>query len=184
MLSRFVIALLSRSKHLLISWLQWLSTVILEPKKIKSVIASTFSPSICHEMIGPDAMILLFEYWVSSQLFHSSLSPSSRGSLVPLHFLPLEWYHLHIWGCLYFSRQSWFQLVIQYYVISKDRNVLSDSRATAWPNLIPQKLPLPLSLPCKARSSSKRTRSSSKWWKDGTLFLLSSDIRILPWCLF
>ena len=35
--------------------------------------------------------------------FHSPLSPSSRGSLVPLHFLPLEWYHLHFWGCWYFS---------------------------------------------------------------------------------
>ena len=40
-----------------------------------------------------------FECSVSSQLFHSPLSPSSRGSWVPLHFLPVEWYHLHIWGC-------------------------------------------------------------------------------------
>jgi len=46
------------------------------------------------------------------QLFHSPLSPSLRSSLVPLHFLPLEWCHLHVWGCWYFSRQSWFQLVI------------------------------------------------------------------------
>ena len=38
--------------------------------------------------------------------------PSSRGSLVPLRFLPLGWYHLHCWGCWYFSGQSWFQLVI------------------------------------------------------------------------
>ena len=52
-LSRFVIiSLLPRSKHLLISWLQSLSTVTLEPKKIKSVPASTFSPSICHEVMG------------------------------------------------------------------------------------------------------------------------------------
>ena len=57
--SRFVIAFLPRSKHLLISWLQSLSTVILEPKKIKSVTVSTFPPSICHEVIGPDAMILV-----------------------------------------------------------------------------------------------------------------------------
>ena len=57
MLSRLVIAFLPRSKHLLISWLQSPSTVILEPKKIKSV---TVSPSICHEVIGPDAMILVF----------------------------------------------------------------------------------------------------------------------------
>ena len=59
-LSRFVIAFLPRSKCLLIFWLQSLFTVILEPPKIKSVTASTFSPSICHEMKGPDAMILVF----------------------------------------------------------------------------------------------------------------------------
>ena len=52
MLSRLVIAFLSRSKCLLISWLQSLSAVILEPKKRKSVTASTFSPSICHEVMG------------------------------------------------------------------------------------------------------------------------------------
>ena len=50
--------------------------------------------------------------WVLSQLFHSLLSPSSRGSLVPLWFLPLERYHLHIWGCWYFSWKSWFQPVV------------------------------------------------------------------------
>ena len=86
--------------------------MILEPKKRKSVTASIFPPSICHEVIGTDAMVLVFYCWISSQLSHSSLSPSSKGSLVPLHFLPLEWYHLHIWGCWYFSQQSWFQLVI------------------------------------------------------------------------
>ena len=59
-LSRLVIAFLPRSKHLLISWLQSPSTVILEPKKIKSVTVSTFSPSSCHEVMGPDAMILVF----------------------------------------------------------------------------------------------------------------------------
>ena len=56
-LSRFVIAFLSWSKRLLISWLQSPSAVILEPKKIKSV---TVSPSICHEVMGLDAMILVF----------------------------------------------------------------------------------------------------------------------------
>ena len=59
-LSRFVIAFLLRSKHLLISWLQSLSAVILEPKKIKSVTAYTFPPSICHEVMGLNAMILSF----------------------------------------------------------------------------------------------------------------------------
>ena len=60
MLSRFIIAFLPRSKSLLISWLQSLSAVILEPKKINSVTVYTFPPSICHEMMGPDAMILVF----------------------------------------------------------------------------------------------------------------------------
>ena len=60
MLSRFVIASRPRSKRLLISWLQSPSTVILEPKKIKSVTASTFSSSVCHEVMGPDATILVF----------------------------------------------------------------------------------------------------------------------------
>ena len=60
MLSRLVIAFLPRSKCLLISWLQSPSAVILEPKKIKSVTVSTVSPSICHEEMGPDAMILVF----------------------------------------------------------------------------------------------------------------------------
>ena len=60
MLSRLVIAFLPRSKHLLISWLQSPFAVILEPKKIKSLIVSIVSPSIYHEMVGPDAMILVF----------------------------------------------------------------------------------------------------------------------------
>ena len=59
-LSRFVIAFLPRSKHLLISWLWSPSAVILEPKKMKSATVSTFSPSICYEVIGPDAMIFIF----------------------------------------------------------------------------------------------------------------------------
>ena len=94
-------------------------------KKKKSVTFSTFSPSICHEAMGLDVMILafwmlrffyflffVFECWVLIQVFHSPLLPSSGDSLVPLHFLPLEWYHLHIWGCWYFSWSCWFQLVI------------------------------------------------------------------------
>ena len=59
-LSRLVITFLTRSKHLLISWLQSPSAVILEPRKIKSATVSTVSPSICHEVMGPDAMILVF----------------------------------------------------------------------------------------------------------------------------
>ena len=86
--SRLIIAFLPRSKHLLISWLQSPSVMILEPKKIKSVTVSIVSPSICHEVMGPDNKILVFQCWVLSQLFHSPLSPSSRDFLVPLCFLP------------------------------------------------------------------------------------------------
>ena len=62
MLSRLVTTFLPRSKHLLISWLQSLSAVILKPPKIKSLTVSIVSPSICHELMGkwPDAMILVF----------------------------------------------------------------------------------------------------------------------------
>ena len=59
MLSRLMITLLPRSKYLLISWLQSPSAVILEPKKIKSVTVSIVSPSICHQVMGLDAMILV-----------------------------------------------------------------------------------------------------------------------------
>ena len=61
MLSSFVKAFLSRSKRLLISWLQSPSAVILKPKKIKSLTVSIVSPSICHEVMGLVAMILVFE---------------------------------------------------------------------------------------------------------------------------
>ena len=60
MLSRLVITFLPRNKHLSISWLQSPSAVILEPRKIKSATVSTVSPSICHEVMGPDAMVLVF----------------------------------------------------------------------------------------------------------------------------
>ena len=60
MLSRLVITFLLRSKHLLISWMQSLSAVILEPPKIKSDTVSTVSPSISREVMGPDAMIFVF----------------------------------------------------------------------------------------------------------------------------
>ena len=70
MLSRLVIAFLPRSKCLLISWLQSLSAVILEPKKIKSVTVSIVSSSICHKIMGLDAIILIF--WMLS--FKQTLS--------------------------------------------------------------------------------------------------------------
>ena len=90
MLSRLVITFFPRSKRLLISWLQSPSAVILEPKRIKSDTVSTVSPSISHEVMGPDAMILVF--WMLSfkltfsfsfftfinRLFSSSLPPAKK----------------------------------------------------------------------------------------------------------
>ena len=86
-LSRFVIAILPRSKCILILWLQWPSTLILEPKKIKPTTVSTFSPSICQEVMGPNTMIFVF--WMLSfkpAFSYSPFSSSSRGSLASLHF--------------------------------------------------------------------------------------------------
>ena len=86
MLSSFVIPFLPRSKHLLVSWLQSPSTVILEPKKIKSVTVSIFFPFICHEVMGLDAMILVFlnvECKVSAEKKKMSWPASQRkGSLL------------------------------------------------------------------------------------------------------
>ena len=87
MLSRMVITFLPRSKCLLISWLQSPSAVIWEPKKIKSATVSTVSPSISHEVMGPDAMILVFWMLSFKSTFPPPLSLLSRGSLV-LCFLP------------------------------------------------------------------------------------------------
>ena len=107
-LSRLVITFLPRSKHLLISWLQSLSAVILEPPKIKSVTVSIVSPSISHEVMGPDAMILVFWmlsfkpiYSLSSftfikRLFSSSLSAIIMVLSAYLRLLILQnWLHLY-----------------------------------------------------------------------------------------
>ena len=87
MLSRLVITLLPRSKRLLMSLLQSPSAVILESPKIQSATVSTVSPYICHEVMGPDAIILVFWMLSFKPTFHSPLSLSSRVSLVLLHFL-------------------------------------------------------------------------------------------------
>ena len=109
--ARLVILFLPRIKHLLISWLQSPFAVILEPKKIKSVTVSIVSPSICHEVMGPDAMILVF--------WRLSFKPAS--SLLTFTFIKrlfsssslsaIRWCYLHIWVYWYFSQQSLFQLV-------------------------------------------------------------------------
>ena len=88
MLSWLVITFLLRSKSLFISWLQSPSAVILEPRKIKSETVSTVYPSICHEVTGPDAMILVFWMLSSKPTFSLSSFTFIRGSLVLLHFLP------------------------------------------------------------------------------------------------
>ena len=82
MLSRSVITFLPRNTHLLISWLQSPSAVILEPRKIKSATVSTVSPSICHEMIGLDAVILVF--WMLS------FKPSVHGDYKIVLFFNLH----------------------------------------------------------------------------------------------
>ena len=113
MLSTLVIAFLPRSKHLLISWLQSPSAMILEPPKIKSVTVSIVSPSICHDVMGLDAMILVF--WMLSfkpafsfssftfikRLFSSSLLSATR--VVSSAYLRL---------LIFLPWQSWCQLVL------------------------------------------------------------------------
>ena len=101
MLSRLVIAFLPSSKHLLISWLQSPSGVILEPRKIKSVTVSIVSPSICHEVRGPDAMILVLNvefltFSLSSITFIKRLFSSS--SLSALSMVSSE--YLRLLTCL------------------------------------------------------------------------------------
>ena len=112
LLSRFVIAFLPRSKCLLILWLQPPSAVIWGPKKIKSITVSTFPPSICHEVMGPDAMILVFlmlgfkpgfslsSFTFMKRLFSSSLLSVNRVMSSAYLRLLISWF-----------RQSWLQLV-------------------------------------------------------------------------
>ena len=116
MLSSSVVSFLPRSKCLLNSWRQLPSAVILESKKIKSVTASIFSPSVCYAVKGPGAMILVFFFFFWMLCFKPVFSLSSftlNKRLFSFSSLSaLVWYHLHIWGSWYFSRESWFQLVI------------------------------------------------------------------------
>ena len=109
-LSRLVIAFLPRSKRLLISWLHEPSAEILEPKKQNLSLLPLFPLLLAMKRWDWMPWSLFFECWISSQLFSLSYFTPSRCSLVPLHFLPLECYHLHMWGCWSFSPKSWFQL--------------------------------------------------------------------------
>ena len=117
MLSRLVITFLPRSRRLLISSLQSSSAVILEPRKIKSATVSTVSPSISDKVMGSDAMMLVLwmlsfkpTFSLSSFTFIKRLFSSS--SLSTIRVVSSVICHLHIWGYWYFSRQSWFQLVL------------------------------------------------------------------------
>ena len=105
-------AFLPRSKHLLISWLQSPSAVILEPKKIKFYTVFIVSPSICHEVVGLDGMILVIWMLIFKPAFLFSsfacikrLFSSSSISAIPV-------VHLYIWDYWYFFWQSWFQLML------------------------------------------------------------------------
>ena len=129
MLSRLVITFLPRSKRLLISWLQSPPAVILEPPKIKSLIVSTLSPSICHEVMEPDAMIFIFWLlnfkptfslssftfikWVLSSSWLSAIRVVSSAYLNLLIFLPA----ILIPACASFS--SVFHMMYSAYNLNK-----------------------------------------------------------------
>ena len=110
-LSRLDTAFLPKGKRLWISWLHSQSTVILESKKRKSVTDSNFCPFYLlwsdgtrwHDLSCCCFLMLSFKPAFSFPSFILI-----KGSLVPLHFLLLKWYHLHIWGW-HFSGKSWFQ---------------------------------------------------------------------------
>ena len=112
MMSRWVITFLPRSKHLLILWLRSPSAVILEPPKIKSLTIFTVSPSVCYELMGPDAMILAFwmlsfkpTFSLCSFTFIKRLFSSS--SLSAISVVSSAYLRLSI-----FLPQSWFQLML------------------------------------------------------------------------
>ena len=125
-MSRLVIAFLPRSKHLLISWLQSPSAVILELKKIKPVTVSIVSPSICHEVIGLDAMICIFlnvEFYCAWMFNERVIIPRSSIDIVtidkqlsylqasqvnPLYLLttPIRWSSLTPAGLLDFTERK------------------------------------------------------------------------------
>ena len=101
MLSGFVIYFLPRSKHLLISWLQSSSAMTLEPPKIKSLTVSTVSLCICHEVMGPDVMILVFWILNFKQTFSLSSFTFIKRFFSSSSLSARRGYHLHIWGYWY-----------------------------------------------------------------------------------
>ena len=69
-------------------------------------------PSICHEVMGPDAMVLVFWMWSFKSTFSLSSFTFIKGLFSSSSLSAIRWCHLHIWVCWYFSQQSWFQLVL------------------------------------------------------------------------
>ena len=145
-LSRFIIAFLPRNKHLLISRLRSPSIVILEPKKIKSVTVSIFSPFICCEVMGLEAMILVF--WMLSFKPAFSLSPftfvsrrwwgcsivrlsrwrGSRDSQLSVPQRPHQWFpKARMFGCQISSQAAYFQLTVQCLVWGTCLQVLTNN---------------------------------------------------------
>ena len=132
MLSRLVITFLPRSKRLLISWLQSPSAVVLEPKELKSVTVSIVSPSICYEVMGPDAMILVFwtlsfnpafslsSFSLIKRLFSSSLFSATR--VVSSAYLRLLIFLLAILIPAYESSSPAFHMMYSTYKLNKQGN--------------------------------------------------------------
>ena len=112
MLSRLVITFLLRSKCLLISWLQSPSAVILKPPKLKSDTVSTVSPSICHEVMGPDAMILVFWMLSFRPTFSLSSSTAIKGFFSSCSLSAIRAVSSAYLRLLIFLWKSWFQLVL------------------------------------------------------------------------
>ena len=147
MLSRLVIDFLQRSKHLLISWLQSPSAVIWDPKRIKSLTVSIVSPSICHEVMGPDAMILVFRmlsfkptFSLSSFTFIRRLFSSSSLSAIRvvssvylrlLIFLPA----ILIPACA--SSSLAFHMMYSAYKLNKQSDSIQPWGTYSFPNLEP-----------------------------------------------
>ena len=103
MLSRLIIAFLPRRKQLLISWLKSLTTVILEPRTLNVPLFSFFSPSICHEIMGLDTMILVFWMLSFKPIFSLSFFTFIKRLFSSSSLSVIRVYYLHIWGC-------WFSL--------------------------------------------------------------------------
>ena len=129
MLSRLVVAFLLRRKHLLISWLQSPSTVILEPMKIKFLTVSIFSPSIFYEVMAPDAMIFIF--WMLS--FKPAFSLSSFTFIKTLFSSSLL-SDIRVVSCAYLRllilllEISWFQLLFQLELATAKTSLVTQDR--------------------------------------------------------